>query len=132
MGQAAWILEKFFEWMEVDGAPDTALAPDHLLDNVMMYWLTASAASSARLYWESFYKIDLEPVDFPVGCTIFPKEISVPSRRWAEARFHNIIHFNEAERGGHFAALEQPAFLAEEIRASFRNVEVNSKRGASI
>ncbi len=119
-GQAAWILEKFFEWTDNDGTPDSVATRDQLLDNVMLYWLTASAASSARLYWESFLKPDMSPVETPVGCTIFPEEIATPSRRWAEARFRNLIYWNEAAAGGHFAALEQPEILVDEIRACFR------------
>ncbi|MEM6415328.1 MAG: epoxide hydrolase family protein [Pseudomonadota bacterium] len=125
VGQAAWILEKFFEWTDIDGAPDSALSRDQLLDNVMMYWLTASAASSARLYWESFYNVDMGPVEIPVACTVFPKEIPSPSRRWAELRFKNIIHFNQVDRGGHFAAIEQPEILVKEIQTAFRSVVIN-------
>ena len=124
IGQAAWILDKFFSWSDCDARPETAISRDRLLDNVMMYWLTGSAASSARLYWESAYSVDLSPTAAPIGCTIFPREISTPSRRWAEGRFKNIIHWNEVDRGGHFAAMEQPEALAKEIRACFANIDL--------
>jgi len=88
----------------------------------MLYWLTNSAASSARLYWESFTRLDLDPVAMPTGCTIFPREIMRPSRRWTEKRFSNLIFWNEPERGGHFAALEQPDILVADIRDCFRGL----------
>ena len=86
----------------------------------MMYWLTNSAASSARLYWESFGTPNMEPITIPVGASIFPKEIFRSSRRWAEKRFTRLVHWNELERGGHFAAFEQPELFVGELRACFR------------
>lgn len=118
-GQAAWILEKFHAWTDCGGHPENAIGRDALLDNVMMYWLTNSAASSARLYWESFHSINTDPVDIPVGCSIFPKEIFRCSRRWAEQRFSRLVHWRELDRGGHFAAFEQPALFVDELRACF-------------
>jgi len=121
-GQAAWILEKFWAWTDCDGHPENVLSRDELLDNVMLYWLPATAASSARLYWESFRTLSLDPVPVPVGCSIFPKEIFRTSRRWAEKRFEKLVHFNELEKGGHFAAFEQPELYVQEVRASFGKV----------
>ncbi len=121
-GQAAWILEKFWSWTDCDGHPENALTRDEMLDNVMLYWLPATAASSGRLYWESFTQVSMDPVSIPVGCTIFPKEIFRCSRRWAEKRFPNLIHWSEPERGGHFAAFEQPATFIDEIRTCFRSL----------
>ena len=86
----------------------------------MMYWLTDSAASSARLYWESFSTPNMEQITIPVGASIFPKEIFRSSRRWAEKRFSRLVHWNELERGGHFAAFEQPELFVGELRACFR------------
>lgn len=123
VGQAAWVLEKFQEWTDNKGSPESAVGRDHLLDNVMMYWLTASGVSSARLYWESALSMDTSAVHEPVGCTIFPKEIFVPSRRWVESRFRNLIYWNEVDAGGHFAAMEQPQILANEIRVCFRDLK---------
>ncbi len=122
MGQAAWILEKFWAWTDCDGHPENALSRDHMLDNVMLYWLTASGASSARLYWESFGSFSAGEVETPTGCSIFPKEIFVCSRRWASNRYRNIIYWNELDRGGHFAAFEQPALFVDELRNCFRLV----------
>jgi len=87
----------------------------------MLYWVTASAASSARLYWESFGKGDGFPVDVPTGVAVFPKEIVTPVRTWMEPRFRNITHWNEMPRGGHFAAFEQPELFVDELRSFFRS-----------
>jgi pimeloyl-ACP methyl ester carboxylesterase len=121
-GQAAWILEKFWAWTDCNGHPENVLTRDELLDNVMLYWLPGAAASSARLYWESFRTPPLDPVPVPVGCSIFPKEIFRTSKRWAEKRFEKLIHFEEMEKGGHFAAFEQPELYVREVRACFRKV----------
>jgi pimeloyl-ACP methyl ester carboxylesterase len=122
-GQAAWILEKFWAWTDCDGHPENIFSRDELLDNVMLYWVTASAASSARLYWESFGKgAERLPVDIPTGVAVFPKEIVTPVRSWMEPRFRNIRHWNEMPKGGHFAAFEQPELFVDEIRAFFRTV----------
>lgn len=124
VGQAAWIYEKFGDWTDHGGdglgAPEPALSIDRMLDNITLYWLTATAASSARLYWESFRQFAGDPVTIPVGCSIFPREIMRPSRRWAERRYPNIVHWNELPRGGHFAAFEQPASFVDEVRATRR------------
>jgi pimeloyl-ACP methyl ester carboxylesterase len=126
VGQMAWIVEKFYTWTdcEKDGVkhPEHVLSKDELLDNVMIYWLTNSAASSARLYWESFNKPNLETISMPVGCSLFPGEIFRTSRRWAEKRFTNLIYWNELDKGGHFAAFEQPQLYLEEIRNCFRSL----------
>jgi epoxide hydrolase len=120
--QCAWIVEKFWAWTDCDGQPENAVARDALLDNVMLYWLPATGASSARLYWESFGDTDLQPIGVPAGCSIFPKEIFRLPRRAAERRFTDLRHWNELDRGGHFAALEQPAVLVDELRTFFRSV----------
>jgi pimeloyl-ACP methyl ester carboxylesterase len=126
VGQMAWIVEKFYAWTDCEKNgikhPENVLSKDELLDNVMMYWLNNTAASSARLYWESFNKPNLDPIDMPVGCSIFPREIFRCSRRWAEKRFSNLIHWNEPERGGHFAALELPEVFLQEVRSCFRSL----------
>jgi pimeloyl-ACP methyl ester carboxylesterase len=121
-GQAAWILEKFWAWTDSDGHPENVLTRDELLDNVMFYWLPAAGASSARLYWESFNKINFDPIHIPVGCSIFPKEIFRCSRRWAEKRFTRLVYWNELDKGGHFAAFEQPVAFVEELRNCFRQM----------
>jgi pimeloyl-ACP methyl ester carboxylesterase len=125
-GQAAWIYEKFWDWTDCGrdsgGTPEDALTRDQMLDNITLYWLTASATSSARLYWESFGAFGAGDVTVPVACSIFPHEIFRVSRRWAEARYPKLVHFNELPRGGHFAAFEQPALFIEEVRAAFRTL----------
>jgi pimeloyl-ACP methyl ester carboxylesterase len=121
-GQAAWIYEKFYAWTDNAGTPESALSRDQMLDNIMLYWLPATAASSARLYWQSADSFKANPLDIPVGVSVFPKEIFRPSRRWAERSYKNIIHWNEVERGGHFAAFEQPEIFLKEIRTCFRGL----------
>jgi len=123
----AWIVEKFWAWTDHDGDLETVVSRDELLDNLMLYWLTGSGASSARLYWESIRQVNqwisgdmTDTVSVPVGCSVFPKELQRPSRRWAERRFTDIRYWSEPARGGHFAALEQPALFVEEVRGCFR------------
>ena len=86
----------------------------------MMYWLPACGASSGRLYWESFGKGGGGPVEIPVGCSIFPKEIFRSSRRWAERRYRQLGYWNRLEKGGHFAAFEVPDVFVDELRKCFR------------
>ena len=120
--QCAWIVEKFWAWTDCDGHPENVLTRDELLDNVMLHWLPGTGASAARLYWESFGDRDEAPIHVPAGLSVFPKEIFPASRRWAEHRFTDLRHYNELERGGHFAALEQPGAFVDEVRAFFRHV----------
>jgi pimeloyl-ACP methyl ester carboxylesterase len=124
---ATWIIEKFHAWTDHDGDLESVLGKDQLLDNLMLYWLPATGASAARLYWESFAEVqalfragatDVVPV--PTGCSVFPRELPRPSRRWARRRFPDIRYWNEPSRGGHFAAFEQPALFIEEVRACAR------------
>ena len=120
-GQAAWILEKFWAWTDHDGDPLNLLGRDALLDNVMLYWVTASAASSARLYWESFGagRRAARPVTIPTGVAVYPKEIVPPVRRWMAASHTDIRHWRVMPRGGHFAAFEQPTLFVDDLRAFF-------------
>jgi epoxide hydrolase len=121
-GQLAWIVEKFWAWTDCDGHPENALSRDELLDNVMIYWVTASAASSARMYWESFnLSRGFGRVDLPTGVAAFPKEIFRPPRHWCEANY-NITHWTGMPRGGHFAAFEQPELLVDDVRTFFATV----------
>ena len=121
-GQLAWIVEKFWSWMDCDGHPENVLHRDELLDNVMMYWATGSAASSARLYWESFGAFGtLGRVELPTGVAVFPKEILRAPRQWCEANY-NITHWRTMPRGGHFAAFEQPELFVEDVRKFFATV----------
>jgi pimeloyl-ACP methyl ester carboxylesterase len=110
----------------VDGQPVGGLTRDHILDNVTLYWLTATGASAARSYWEGGRAAALAAgkappaVSIPVGFTTFPGEIFRAPRSWAEAVYPTLSYFNEAEKGGHFAAWEEPQLFAEEMRAAFR------------
>jgi len=124
IGQAAWIIEKFYQWMDCNGQPESVVTFDELLDNVMLYWLPNAGVSSARLYWESFISSvnNSEPVTLPVGCSIFPKEFFKTSERWARKRFNNLIHFNLVDKGGHFAVFEQPQIFVKEVRDCFRKI----------
>jgi pimeloyl-ACP methyl ester carboxylesterase len=126
VGQAMWIIEKFYEWTDCDGHPENVLTKEELLDNVMYYWLEGTGASSARLYWESFNTAfsgeGPKTVTLPTGCSIFPKEIVPTPRSWAEKRYTNIIYWNELDKGGHFAAFEQPELFVEELRSCFRQM----------
>jgi pimeloyl-ACP methyl ester carboxylesterase len=123
MGQAAWIIEKFYEWTDCDGHPENVISRDELIDNVMFYWWPATGASSARLYWESFGRAFAggyaDAVPLPAGCSIFPKEIVPTPRSWAEKRYANIVYWNELDKGGHFAAFEQPQLFVNELRQCF-------------
>ena len=126
-GLCGWIVEKFRAWTDCDGNPENALTRDEMLDDITLYWLTRTPASAARLYWESFKAVaarftsgTVDTVTVPTGASIFPKEIPRPSRRWAERRFTDIRHWSELDRGGHFAAFEQPELFVDEVRAFFR------------
>ncbi|MEZ0122261.1 MAG: epoxide hydrolase family protein [Candidatus Reddybacter sp.] len=122
VGQMAWILEKFWAWTDCDGHPENVFSKDEMLDDIMLYWCTASAASSARLYWESFNNLLLGEVVLATGASVYPKEIFRSSRRWAERRFKNLIHWNELDKGGHFAAFEVPESFIKEVRDCFRQL----------
>jgi pimeloyl-ACP methyl ester carboxylesterase len=129
VGLCAWIVEKFWAWTDCDGRLENVVSRDELLDNLMLYWLPGTGASAARLYWESIRQVAQyisgplgDTVDAPTGCSIFPKENQRPSRRWAERRFTDIRHWHEPDKGGHFAALEQPELFVGELRSFFRHV----------
>ena len=112
----------------VAGKPAGNLTRDHILDNVTLYWLTATGASAARSYWEGGRAAALSagqspsPVTIPVGFTTFPGEIFRAPRSWVEQSYPNLIYFNEAERGGHFAAWEEPELFCDELRATFASL----------
>jgi pimeloyl-ACP methyl ester carboxylesterase len=124
VGLCAWILEKVWTWTDHQGDLWEVLSPDQVLDNITLYWLTRTGASSARLYWESIAEVAAwftrpggDRITVPTGCTVFPQEIPRPFRRWAEPRFPSIVHWGEPERGGHFGAWEQPELFISEVRA---------------
>jgi pimeloyl-ACP methyl ester carboxylesterase len=109
----------------VDGKPSGNLTRDHILDNITLYWVTGTGTSAAREYWESAQVGDArdkapKPVTVPVAFTTFPGEIWRTPRSWAEKAYHNLMYFNEVDKGGHFAAWEEPELFSSEIRAAFR------------
>ncbi|MFJ6773487.1 epoxide hydrolase family protein [Kitasatospora sp. NPDC091257] len=130
VGQLAWIVEKFKEWTAAETAPEDAVSRDRLLTNAAIYWFTASAASSAQLYYES-NRLDSDfirtwagpwPLAAPVGVAVFPQDAVRPIRRWAERILPTLAHWSEFERGGHFAALEEPELFVGDVRAFARRV----------
>jgi len=133
---AAWMLDhdtdsyyKIARAFE-DRDPAGNLSRDHILDNITVYWLTGTGASSARSYWErsqgqarAMAAGDAPPpVRVPVGYTTFPGEIFRAPRSWVEKSYEHVVYFNQAERGGHFAAWEEPAVFCREVRAAFRSL----------
>ncbi len=121
-GQLAWIVEKFWSWTDNQGVPDDALNRDEMLDNVMLYWVSNTAASSARLYWESFGSFRQPQVEVPTGVAHFPKEIFSPVRSWAESTYTDIRQWTKMPKGGHFAAFEQPDLFVEDVRSFFAQI----------
>jgi pimeloyl-ACP methyl ester carboxylesterase len=119
---AAWIYERFHDWTDHGGSPESIFTKDELLDNIMLYWLSGTGASSARLYWESLARLPFGKVEVPTGISVFPREMHRASRRWVEAAFPHLVHFGTPSRGGHFAAFEQPALFVEELRMTFASL----------
>jgi pimeloyl-ACP methyl ester carboxylesterase len=123
VGLAAWFYDKFADWTNTGGHPERELTRDEMLDDITLYWVTNSGTSSARLYWENnannFNAVD---ISIPAAVTVFPGEIYRAPRSWTEQSYHKLVYFHEADKGGHFAAWEQPQLFAEEIRAAFRSL----------
>nr|WP_238181069.1 epoxide hydrolase [Methylobacterium trifolii] len=121
-GLAAFFYEKFAAWTYPGGAPERALTVDEMLDDISLYWLTDTATSAARFYWENnannFNAVD---IDLPTAVTIFPGEIYRAPRRWTERAYRSLVYFNKASKGGHFAAWEEPELFATELRAALRS-----------
>jgi pimeloyl-ACP methyl ester carboxylesterase len=134
LGLAAWMLDHDADSYEkisrafLDGQPSGNLTRDHVLDNITLYWLTSTAASAARLYWETgkstsaAIKKPPPHVMLPVGYTVFPGELFQAPRHWVKSAYHDLVYFNEAEAGGHFAAWEEPELFSEEMRAAFTSM----------
>jgi pimeloyl-ACP methyl ester carboxylesterase len=131
LGLAAWMLDHDADSYEkisrafLDGQPSGNLTRDHILDNITLYWLTNTATSAARLYWETgrsttaAFKDPPPHVSLPVAFTVFPGELFQAPRHWVKKAYHNLIYYNEADNGGHFAAWEEPELFASELRAAF-------------
>ena len=123
VGLAAWLYDKIADWVYTRGEPEAALGKDALLDNITLYWLTNTGPSSGRIYWEnSASGAKLSPVRIPVAVTVFPGEVYKPPKSWLSRAYPNLIYFNRAEKGGHFAAWEEPTIFSEELRAAFKAV----------
>ena len=121
-GLAAWIVEKFRSWSDSNGNVEQKFTKDELLTNITIYWVTQSGTSSARIYYENLRaKPPQGRVQVPTACAVFPKEISIAPRRWVEAQY-NVTRWTEMPRGGHFAALEEPGLLVDDLRAFFRTL----------
>ena len=121
VGQLAWIVERFKDWTDSTDAPEDAVDRDAMLTNVMIYWLSGTAGSSARYYYEGAATWGKpEPdIDVPVAVAVMPHDIGIPVRRIAEQN-HNIVRWTEFDRGGHFAAMEEPDLVVDDLRAAFR------------
>jgi hypothetical protein len=136
VGLAAWMLDhdpdsyKKISHAFVAGEPVGGLTRDRILDNITLYWLTSTATSAARLYWEETQSIGAAiasgqkppELSLPVGFTVFPSEIIQAPRSWAEKVYPNLVYFHQADKGGHFAAWEEPELFATELRAAFKSL----------
>jgi pimeloyl-ACP methyl ester carboxylesterase len=121
VGLAAWFYDKFADWTYTGGEPEKELSYDEMLDDITLYWLTGTATSAARLYWENnANNFNAVNVSIPAAISVFPGEIYRAPKSWAESSYHNLIYYHQADKGGHFAAWEQPQLFAEEIRAAFK------------
>src|SRR5262249_12194990 len=134
VGLAAWMLDHDADSYAkisrafLDGEPSGGLTRDHVLDNITLYWLTNAGASTSRLYWETgraataSFKNPPPHVKLPVGYTVFPDELFQAPRHWVKHAYHNLVYYNEAEKGGHFAAWEEPDIFSSELREAFRSL----------
>jgi pimeloyl-ACP methyl ester carboxylesterase len=131
VGLAAWMLDYNARSLELvsrafDGEV-TGLTRDDVLDAISLFWLTGTAISSARIYWENRLPFfDATNVTIPVAVSVFPDEIYCAPRSWAERAYPNLIHYNKVDKGGHFAAWEQPQLFSEEVRVGFRSLRVDA------
>jgi pimeloyl-ACP methyl ester carboxylesterase len=127
VGLAAWIIDHDISSYEMiarsfDGKSE-GMTPDDVLDNITLYWLTNTGVSSARLYWENKLQFFApKNVTIPVAVSVFPEDIYAPPRSWTERAYSNLIFFNKHDKGGHFAAFEQPAYLTADLREAFKTL----------
>jgi pimeloyl-ACP methyl ester carboxylesterase len=123
---AAWCYDKISDWVYTRGDPERALGRDAILDDITLYWLTNAGTSSARIYWENTAaSVNAAPITIPVGVTVFPGEVYRPPKHWAERAYRKLVYYHRADKGGHFAAWEEPELFASEVRAAFRPMRVN-------
>ncbi|MCE4945934.1 epoxide hydrolase 1 [Streptomyces albulus] len=117
VGLLAWILDKFAEWSDTDDSPFETFSRDRILDDVTLYWLTRTGASSARIYYESHNSLDPElRVDVPSAITMYPRDIEKSPRPWAQERYRQIVRWTEPEIGGHFPSLEVPEYFVRDLQ----------------
>jgi pimeloyl-ACP methyl ester carboxylesterase len=135
-GMAAWMVEKFAQWSDSGGDPERVLTKDEMLNDVTLYWLTNTGASSSRFYWENnnnnFSSAAQKTTDIkiPVAISVFPHEIYRAPKSWSERAYPTLYYYHQVAKGGHFAAWEQPQLFAEELRAAFRPVRRQFGHGA--
>ena len=124
LGLAAWIVEKYQSWCDCAGNPETKFTKDELLTTLTLYWVTETATSAARYYYEGRHSTtppSRRRVEVPTACAAFPGEFRFTPRRWLEARY-NLTRFTMMPRGGHFAASEEPELYVDDVRAFFRDL----------
>jgi pimeloyl-ACP methyl ester carboxylesterase len=122
VGLAARVYDKFADWVFTRGEPERSLTRDEMLDDITLYWLTNTGTSGARLYWENNANPNAVDISIPAAVTVFPGEIYQAPKSWAERAYHQLIYYHRVDKGGHFAAWEQPQLFSEEIRAAFRSL----------
>ena len=123
VGLADWFYDKFAYWTYSGWDPERSLTKDEMLDDISLYWFTHTETSSARLYWEnSANNFNAVDIFLPAAVTVFPGEIYRAPRSWTQRCYHQLIYFHEVDRGGHFAAWEEPELFAAEVRAAFRSL----------
>ena len=123
VGLLAWILDKFAEWTDTEGSPFETISRTALFDNVTLYWLTRSGASSARIYFESHHSLDPDlRVEVPAAITTYPRDIAKCPRPWAEQRYRHIVRWRAPDAGGHFPSLERREYFVQDLRAGLSAV----------
>jgi pimeloyl-ACP methyl ester carboxylesterase len=123
VGLAAWFYDKFADWTYTGGDPTKELTRDEMLDDITLYWLTNTGTSGARLYWENnANNFNAVSIDLPAAITVFPGEIYQAPQSWSAQAYHHLIYFHSVDKGGHFAAWEQPALFTTELRDAFRSL----------
>jgi microsomal epoxide hydrolase len=121
VGLAAWMIEKFRSWSDCHGDLQQRFSQDELLTHIMIYWITNTIGTSCHMYYENMHTLPpMERIEVPCGMAIFPADILIPPKRWAEQNL-NIIRWSTMPAGGHFTAMEEPELLAEDIRAFYRS-----------
>lgn len=123
VGLAAWFYDKLADWVFTRGDPERSFTRNEILDNITLYWLTNTGPSSSRIYWENTANVAMPGIiSVPVAVTIFPGEVYRPPKHWAQRAYPNLIYFNKVDKGGHFAAWEEPELFSVEVRAAFKSL----------